>query len=268
MYFVGWSINSYISAMKPITLLMLLGLFVLASCSKRYYNPAMYKNDIAYMPKPASFDSVKQAFYITGGLNTADGSNYDETITFGTLDVSSGHTFKSLNVAYGAFGFAGGVSRGSNNSTDRYAFNSKSFYGAGARFSANLYEHQNNADIRYLGVEAVYSSEYGSYADYRKQVKGANNYYAITGTQLVTVGLTSEILWHTRWSNNTQYALRMFVGTKLGNHKYTDDIEDFDVKRLKTLYVNLGYFMQYKRFMGSLNLNFFSSGSLRLGYKF
>ena len=44
-------------------------LFLLSACERQIYTPALYHQDIAYQPKPASFDSLKTANYISGGIN-------------------------------------------------------------------------------------------------------------------------------------------------------------------------------------------------------
>jgi len=147
--------------MKPQFYLLLSAALMLASCSKQFYAPALLNNDIAYLPKPASFDSTKTSLYISGGIGVAQGANINDNVFMGTLDVSAGHAFKHANLAYGVFGYTGNISDGNGNNSDA-ALGSQSFYGAGGRLSGNLYKVIGNADFRYLGFEAVYSNEWAT----------------------------------------------------------------------------------------------------------
>ena len=46
---------------------LLIAILLFASCS-HVYTPALYHADIVYQPKPASFDTVKSATYISAAL--------------------------------------------------------------------------------------------------------------------------------------------------------------------------------------------------------
>jgi hypothetical protein len=254
--------------MKYITLSIVLATLFLSSCSRYYYAPALLRSDLAYVPKPASYDSVKKALYISGGIGSSMGANLSDEITYGTIDVSAGHVLKNINIAYGAFAYAGKIQNTSNNNdpTVLYPLNSKDFSAVGGRFSANLHSGKKRLNFRYLGFEAVYSKEFGNYVNFRKKVNGVENYYAITGTNLLTMGLTSEIIWRNRRAQYTQFGIRVFVGSRYLNYKFSDA----DVYRSSTNpgQFDLAYFMKYKRYVGSINTNLLTSAALRLGYSF
>src|SRR4051812_44208526 len=85
----------------------LIGILLLTSSCSHLYAPAMYHQDIAYQPKPTSFDAVKSSTYISAGLNNYSGINYTDWLTSGQVNLSVGHAFDNFNVAYGAFGVFG-----------------------------------------------------------------------------------------------------------------------------------------------------------------
>jgi hypothetical protein len=254
--------------MKYIFLSLIAAVLLLSSCSRYYYAPALFRSDVAYIPKPASYDSAKKTVYISGGIGASQGINLVDEISYGTIDLSAGHVFKKTNIAYGAFAYAGKIENTSLNDspTNIYPLNSKGFSAVGGRFSANLYNARKRSNFRYLGFEAIYSKEFGSYLNFRKRVNGTENYYAITGSDLLTMGLTSEIIWRNRRAQYTQYGIRVFVGGRYLNYKFSDSAiyssssypGQFD----------LAYFMKYKRYIGSLNTNLLTSMALRLGYSF
>jgi hypothetical protein len=254
--------------MKYIALSLVLATLLLSSCSRYYYAPALLRSDLAYVPKPASYDSVKKALYVSGGIGSSIGANLSDEITYGTIDVSAGHVFKKVNIAYGAFAYAGKIKNTNYNDdlTNLYPLDSKGFSAVGGRFSANLYSAKKRTNFRYLGFEAVYSKEFGNYVKFRKKVDGVENYYAITGTDLLSMGLTSEIIWRNRRAKYTQFGIRVFVGGRYLNYKFSDANIYNSSKNAGQF--DLAYFMKYKRYIGSVNTNLLSSAALRLGYSF
>jgi hypothetical protein len=76
---------------------------LLSSCSQ-VYTPALYHQDIAYLPKPTSFDKESTANYASAGLNMYSNTNINDVLVSGQLNLSRAHTFENFNVAYGAFG--------------------------------------------------------------------------------------------------------------------------------------------------------------------
>lgn len=261
--------------MKNLIITAILLVLFCTSCSKHYYAPALYNHDISYQPKPASFDSVKSATYVSlgGGFNEAiDDKN---SISFGEFDISQGHAFKNVNLSYGAFGFVGGIDNYNyeNETKDPYSFSSKGFAGIGGRASVNMFKVLDNVDFRYFGVEATYSKEYGDFASYRRLVQNLPDYHASTRTEMFTIGGTSEVIWHSRHSKNNQYALRLFLGKSIGDYSElkTTSNEDFKMPQFP-LYLSVGYFMQIKNIWGAAELtrNDIAMPGLRIkfGYKF
>jgi|GEM_PF-6938609 len=103
--------------MKNTYLLPLLAFvaFFNASCI-RLYSPAMYHQDVAYMPKPASFDKESEATYISAGLNTYTNSSFNDAVVSGQLNLSQGFVFDNVNFAYGAFAAFGDYQNGQTDS--------------------------------------------------------------------------------------------------------------------------------------------------------
>src|ERR1700761_1447283 len=148
--------------MNKINTLLLIGVTLLfASCSQ-VYSPALYHQDIAYQPKPSSFDTVKAATYVSLGFNYNSSNQFNDYAPSGQLNISQGYIFNNFNLAYGAFGVLGDYQHGDqstqNNRLDN--FNDKSFGAVGGRASANFFIHNENYAFRFIGVEMAYSHEF------------------------------------------------------------------------------------------------------------
>ena len=198
---------------KLLTILIMTSLFI-SSCA-HVFEPAFYHEDVAYQPKPASFDSVKTSNYVSIGYKEYSNTESNDDLTLGEFDLSRGHAFKSTNLAYGVFGAIGSYNNTTQHSNETL-FNSKYFGGFGARASFNFFQNNGDADFRFLGLETIYSHEFGDYAVFRK------SYFqqVITGvdarTDLFTAGLTSEILFGQK-KDITQNGFRLFLGKTFGN---------------------------------------------------
>ena len=79
-------------------------LLMVSTCSNHTFAPALYHQDIAYQPKPASFDTAKTANYLSGGMNYYTDQTWSDLMVSGQLNYSRGHVFKNANLAYGIFG--------------------------------------------------------------------------------------------------------------------------------------------------------------------
>ncbi len=250
-------------------------LVIFSSCTKHIYMPAMFSNDISYQPKPASFDTAKSAFYVSAGFGTGIGANLDDELIFGELNISQAYVFNGFNLSYGAFGYAGGLNNSSYNSSNSpgqpYNFPSKGFWGYGGRASINAYEHSGNTDIRYIGLETSYSQELGDFAAFRRNVNGLDNYYSDAYARVFTAGLTSEILWHSRTSVDTQFGVRGLIGGSFYNNVYMPD-NSSGFSSGYPLYLSGSFFAQFNKFFGvaeiSKGLNFFPNFRLKIGKKF
>lgn len=250
-------------------LILLTGLsLILGACSK-VYTPALYHQDIAYMPKPTSWDEKKSATYISGGGNFNTSPNFDDAVVSGQINLSEGHIFKGANIAYGAFGSFGDYSSGSSSngtSADR-------FFGAvGGRFSANLYVNNDRVDFRFIGVEAVYSHEFGSYSDFRKAyAKLSPDNYVDARTDLFSAGLTSEIIFHNRNNKHFQHGIRGYLGFTAGHNPlndtyYKDDNNYWAQRAFRTIYPKAAYYIKINDFFGSIEAG--SGVMLRFGHSF
>src|ERR1700761_5874255 len=145
-------------------ILIILFSATITSCTHQFV-PALYHQDVAYQPKPASFDTAKVQTYVAGGLNYYLSPQYSDLLVSGQLNLSQGVTFKNANLAYGAFGVAGNYSNGYSNSDGSIAnFTNKFFGGVGGRVSGDLYVNSGRFDFRYIGFEAIYSHEFGAYS--------------------------------------------------------------------------------------------------------
>lgn len=260
--------------MKHSRLLLLLILPVISSCSRHFYTPALYNNDISYQAKPASFDSTKSATYVSAGFGANESVSSSNTISFGELNISEGHVLGPVNIAYGAFGYAGAIDNSNydNETDDPHRFKTKGFAGVGGRFSLNMFKNLGNADFRYLGFEAAYNKEYGDFAAYRSEVSNLPGYSATTRTEVVTVGGTTEILWHAAMATDQQYAFRLFIGKTLGNYSYLDNSDANKVFQKNAVYIAASYFMQVNHFFGvaefTRSVEPVTGFRLKLGYRF
>lgn len=254
-------------------LLLFCGVGVLFSaCSNHIYAPALLRQDIAYQPKPASFDSSKFATYFSGGVNLYSNQNLDDQLVSGQFNLSQGATFKHANLAYGAFGVFGDYGNSQGNSNDANYFTDKFFGAVGGRISGDLFFTSGRTDIRIIGFEATYSHEFGSYADFRKANVNAINFHTDTRTDLVTIGLTSEILFHNISNTNIQHGIRGFLGYTFGNNDLdiTDnnnsDNRTFQERFFRNVIPKLSYFIKVKQYFGTVEVG--NGAFIRVGASF
>jgi hypothetical protein len=249
-----------------LSICVIAALFV--SCSK-VYTPALYHQDIAYQPKPASFDSVKSASYVSAGINNYAANNLSDFLVSGQFNLSRGYVFDGVNLAYGAFGVLGDYENGAIGKSDPNYFTDKFFGAVGGRASANLFVNSGRTDFRFIGIEMAYSHEFGDYADFRQSVNSTPHYYVDPRTDLLTIGLTTEILFHNVNDKGFQHGIRGFLGTTLGHNELFDTYytNETNYDRLfHNIFPKVSYFIKFKRYFGTLEAgeNIF----LRFGLKF
>jgi len=242
-------------------------LLLLASCSKVYV-PALYHQDIVYQPKPASFDSVKTANYASAGLNVNTNNNGSDLLFSSQFNLSRGHVFNNFNLGYGVFGVLGDYQNSAIQKGEPNYFGDKFSAAAGGRISADYYIKSGNADIRIVGVEAAYSHEFGSYAAFRKYVDTQPDYFADTRTDLFSLGLTSEVIFHNR-GNTIRHGIRGFIGTTFGYNEldYTYyQAQSAADNRYRNIFGKLSYFINVKNYFATIETgeNIF----VRVGLKF
>ncbi|MDB5023517.1 MAG: hypothetical protein JWP78_1272 [Mucilaginibacter sp.] len=242
-------------------------LLLMSSCS-HLYAPALYHQDIAYQPKPTSFDAAKTATYISAGLNNYSSINYSDFLTSGQVNLSVGHAFDNFNIAYGAFGVFGDYQYSGSKSNQNY-FSDKFFGAVGGRFSANAFVTSGNADIRFIGVEMAYSHEFGDYANYRQELFRRGGYFVDPRTDLYTIGLTTEVIFHSRNNSGIQHGIRGFLGTTVGHNDlndtyYTD--QTLSERFFRNIFPKASYFITFKNYFGTAEIG--NNLFIRFGYKF
>ncbi|MDB4923982.1 hypothetical protein [Mucilaginibacter sp.] len=243
-------------------------LFLLSACT-HVYSPALYHQDIAYQPKPASFDTEKAASYISAGLNTYTNTNLNDAVVSGQLNLSRGYVFDNFNIAYGAFGVLGDYQNGSSDQSKANYFNDKFFGAVGGRASINAYVHSDRADFRFIGLEAAYSHEFGDYATYRQMLQNQGGYYVDPRTDLFTIGLTTEVIFHNQNNNDFEHGIRGFLGTTVGHNNLNDTYykdETATTRMFRSLFPKASYFIKYKDYFGTIEAG--NAIFLRVGYKF
>lgn len=221
------------------------------------------------MPKPASFDSVKVANYISGGLNAYSNTNVNDFAFSGQLNLSRGYVFSNFNVAYGAFGVFGDYQSDQADKTSPHYFTDKYFEAVGGRFSANAFVNSGRIDFRFIGVEMAYSHEFGTYASYRQYLNTQPGTFVDPRTDLFTIGLTTEVIFHNRNNSDIENGFRGFLGTTLGHDELDDTYfadETTTGKMIRHIFPKITYFLKVKNFIGSIDggTDFF----IRFGYKF
>lgn len=184
--------------MKRFSILFVAIALMASSCKTEYLTHAMFQNDVQYMAKAHSRDSVKTNTYVSGVLAIHGGDESGSAYgTAGMLNIYQSHTLTepNLNIAYGVFGYAGNYQRDVSSSTNNtgLGFN-KSFAGIGANLSVSGYIPGEKADWRVLGVDMVYTKEFGDYLDFRRKGIDNDDYTYFRSSRLFTLGLFTEVL--------------------------------------------------------------------------
>ncbi|MGZ3752541.1 MAG: hypothetical protein ACXVB0_08475 [Mucilaginibacter sp.] len=240
-----------------------------SACSNHTYAPALFHQDIAYQPKPASYDSVKTASYISGGINFYTDPTWADMLVSSQFNYSRGHVFNNFNIAYGAFGILGDYEHGSSSSPAPNNFTDKFFGAVGTRASANLFTSYERMDFRYLGIEMAYSHEFGSYANFRQTVSTLPGYNVDTRTDLLTMGLTSEVIFHNIKNTNIQNGIRLFIGGTFGNDAFNEKYLShryIEPGIFNTIFPKVSYFLKVNHFFSTIEAG--KQVFLRAGYSF
>jgi hypothetical protein len=204
--------------------------------------------------------------------NTSQRPRLHEILTKDYLIINVGEAavmfFDDFNLAYGAFGVFGDYENGSTSNTNA-SFSDKFFGAVEGRFSAKPFVTSGHTEFRFIGVEAAYSHKFGSYANYRQMLQAKGGYYVDPRTELFSVGLTTEVIFHNRNDNGFQHGIRGFLGTTMGHNDldgtYYKD-ETASEKMFRNLFPKASYFITFKNYFGTAEVgnNFF----VRFGYKF
>src|SRR3569833_50066 len=124
-------------------------------------------------------------------------------------------------------------------------------------------------DFRYLVFEAAYSHEFGSYADFRRYINTQPGFHVDTRTDLFTLGLTSEVLFHNKNNIEIQHGIRFFLGGTFGPDpfaKYHYVSNDLTPKPFNIIFPKVSYFLNIRHFFAVMEAG--SAVFIRAGYKF
>jgi hypothetical protein len=232
-----------------------------SSCTTRIYPPALFQNDIQLMEKPHSTDEQKSATYVSGSYLLQDNMASYGALQSGLLNIYHSETVPNINYSYGVLGFAGTFTRDSTNTI----IDNKAFMGLGVNGSVSYYKNYGKIDWRIVGMDAVYTKEFGDYLAFRKAV--AQNPDVITTTQsgLFSFAIFSEVIG--KPSPDVNIGGRLFfsktagrVNRDLQRDSFLDDM------------AGITGFVGYKRVSGHLTLTstramFYSSMQIGLSYK-
>ncbi|TKC10373.1 hypothetical protein FA048_09280 [Pedobacter polaris] len=243
-----------------------------SSCSTpSYFIPAAAGNDVSYLPKPMESDSLKVKNYISASIAALDLPYGTGAVDLGFLNFSRGHTLKNINIAYGAYGFAGATNYDSEyNKTNAVPeFDGKGIFGGGLRTSIGYYDNAGNAEFRILSWENALSFESGNYADFRKKMRNLNdpNIISSTKTTLFTTGGATEIIWHSKRNYNNHFAFRLFYGVTPGLNSSLRNEYNLDVNGGS---FDFSFYFKLNKLYGIFNAgaNKGATSKLSLGYSF
>jgi hypothetical protein len=240
----------------------------LHSCSNHTYVPALYHHDIAYQPKPASFDSVKTANYLSAGMDLYTDPTWADFINMGQVNLSRAHVFNNANLSYGVFGGIGDYEAGTSGKSV-YNFSDKYFEVVGGRLSANLFTSYERMDFRYIGFEAAWSREYGAYSEFRQFLNEHPQFNVDANTELYTVGLTSEVIFHNKNNVDIQHGIRLFLGGSFGPDPYARTnyfSQALTPHPFDKIFPSVSYYLKVHHFFATLEAG--SQFFLRAGVKF
>jgi len=190
----------------------------------------------------------------------------------GQVNLSRGYVFNNFNLSYGAFGAVGQYSSDQANSGAPTYFTTKYFEALGGRFSANAFVTSGRTDFRFIGVEAAYSHEFGTFADFRRYLNSLPGNFVDTRTDLLTLGLTSEIIFHNVNDKTVQNGIRIFWGGTFGDNvafvdpKANEGPFSFTTHNGLNFFAKASYFITFKNYISSVEIG--NGFFLRFGYKF
>lgn len=251
--------------------LLYLSILALSSCAGRsYLLPATSGNDVAYLAKPMASDSIKSKNYISASYAELSLPNTPTTLGMGFVNFHRAHTFKSINLAYGAFGFFGNSANyAESQSSNLNDFSKKYFSGYGLRSSLNFFDTNGNSEFRLLGWENALSIENGSYLRYRNEVSKRNQSDVVASTlrTTYTTGFSSELIFHGKRKPDNHFAFRFFYGF---TPRLQSSLTTIDGNEIRVRAFDFSFYFKSGNFFGifSTGENKGSSNKLTLGYSF
>ncbi|RZL44651.1 MAG: hypothetical protein EOP00_19390 [Pedobacter sp.] len=256
---------------SALSLFAIISLFLVSCSTPSYFVPAVAGNDVTYLPKPMGSDSINVKNYISGSIGGLILPYSSGDLTMGFLNFSRAHTSKNVNIAYGAFGFAGETNYDTeyNKTNGIPEFDGKGIFGGGLRTSIGYYDNAGNAEFRILSWENALSFESGSYSDFRQKMRELNdpNIVSSKKTTLFTTGGATEIIWHGKKNINNHFAFRLFYGVTPGLNSSLKTQYNLDVNGGA---FDFAFYFKLNKFFGILNTGANKGGTskLSLGYSF
>ncbi|RKR83817.1 hypothetical protein BDD43_4031 [Mucilaginibacter gracilis] len=255
---------------KIYALALLITVIFISGCNDHFYAPALYNNNSTYLAKPMHTDSAKSASYVSGGLGLGSGIDLKDNTYMGLLRLDHANTFDNINLAYGVFGFAGSYENTSIEKTEANYFNNKFFAGLGANASANFFIPLNDkVDLRIIGIDLAYSSEFGDYADFRKAVRSQPGFHTDINNNLFSGGLTTEVAWRGRNNPQIHYAVKGYLGKTFGNHDFNDYTNSYyNNSEYNNINYSASFFVQMRKYFFVVERQNIVNVNLRVGYCF
>ncbi|MBD1366506.1 hypothetical protein IDJ77_22015 [Mucilaginibacter sp. ZT4R22] len=257
-------------------LLLAITLCVLSSCTTRYYAPGLYQNDVQFMIKPHSKDSVKTRVYASGAYLAQSGAGGQGSSNSGVLNIYQSRTIPHFNFSYGVMGYTGVYTQTQTTTTGTATNNlfiNKSFSGYGFNGSTSFYLSTKKTDFRLIGVDLSYTHEGGDFLAFRKAQVGQPNVQSAAQPQLFTYGIFSEFI--VKANETTNFGFKLFANHTPGkiNRDLRPTGSSFNTNNSSTS--GFTSFVGYKHFnfhttfaIGSVYGYTAGSSQLGLAYKF
>ncbi len=214
-------------------------------------------------------DSVKSKNYISASYADLTLPYLTGELNMGFLNYSRAHTTKSMNIAYGVFGFFGKTNYiDDNNSTTTHDFSGKHFVGGGVRTSIGFYDYVDAMEFRIISWENALSFENGSYSDFRKKMNalGDPEIHSSPLSTIYTTGGSSEIIFHAKRNKNNQFAFRLFYGFTPRLSKSLSSLSE----KSHGGAIDFSFFAKFNKLYGTMSFGGSkgASSKISLGYSF
>ncbi|WP_454801984.1 hypothetical protein [Mucilaginibacter phyllosphaerae] len=237
-----------------------IALFCMAtsSCTTRYYAPALYQNDIMYMIKPHSKDTVKTRIYASGNYLIQSGANGQGESNTGLLNIYRSHTLSHFNFSYGALAYNGRYKKQESDLHGPEVY--KSYRGYGLNGSADIYTSGTKTDYRF-GVDMAYNREGGDYLTFRRLIAGLPDVRSATQDYLLSYGIFTEFA--IKANKNLNWGFKAFYNNTTGRRIRTDLLHSIGTSTTGGTF-SIGYKRVTFHMTGAVG-SFYSSGGAQYG---
>ncbi|WP_242202288.1 hypothetical protein [Aestuariivivens insulae] len=202
---------------------------IVQSCgSHRVYTSGSYGSLKSYTEKQHYVDKKTSKTYVSGdvsfGRHMQDGGSFDDTKTIASLNVHRNITGRSYNYYYGLGGGIGSYhfKEGYNDIVDQ---NEKlNFYNINLKAGINYALTTTKIDYRFIGLELLYTNEFGAYQDKLEALSKLMDEDLIIVNQksIFTYNFYSEYVF--KFSTEEALSLGFYIGG-LFNKMNNDDYE-------------------------------------------